>query len=209
MILTIFLKGLIAGITIAVPVGPINLICIQRTLNDGRWKGFVSGLGAALADTFYGFIAGFGLTLVSTFLFDHLPFVKITGGIVILILGLRMILAKPKIMRKNPVIDNKSLWRAFSSTFLITLTNPLTIMIFLGIFAGLDLGEHSGSLEASLLLILGVFVGSALWWFFLSYVINHIRHKFNPRILLTINRVSGSVILIFGLIIILSLFYSS
>jgi threonine/homoserine/homoserine lactone efflux protein len=206
MVISILLKGLIAGITIAVPVGPINIICIQRTLNDGRWKGFASGLGAALADTVYGFIAGFGLTLVSTFIFDNLPVVKLVGGIVILLLGLKMVLAKPKIMRKNPVIDTKSLWRAFTSTFLITLTNPLTIMVFLGIFAGLDLGEHGGSLESSLTLISGVFLGSMLWWLFLSYMINHIRHKFNPRIMLTLNRVSGSVILVFGIIILVTIF---
>lgn len=202
MELGILLKGLLAGIMIAVPVGPVNLICIQRTLNDGRWRGFVSGLGAALADTFYGFIAGFGLTLVTNFLFENLTFVKILGGLIIVALGIRMLFAKPKLIRKNPEINTKSLWTAFTSTFLITLTNPLTIMVFVGIFAGLDMGNHSTELQSSIFLILGVFLGSLIWWFFLSYVVNHIRHKFNPRIMLKMNRFSGSIILLTGIILI-------
>lgn len=200
---TVFLlKGLIAGITIAVPLGPVNLICIQRTLNDGHLKGFVSGLGAAFADTLYGLIAGFGLTIVTTFLFDNLPFVKVLGGFVIILLGFKMLFTKPKVMRKTPEICTKSLWRAFSSTFAITLTNPLTIMVFVGIYASLGLSEMNTEIESSLLLILGVFVGSLLWWVLLSSVVNKIRHKFNPRLLRTMNRISGGIIIVFGVILI-------
>lgn len=204
MELSILFKGLIAGITIAVPLGPVNLICIQRTLNDGHMKGLVSGLGAALADTLYGFIAGFGLTIVTSFLFDNLPIVKLVGGIVVIALGVRILFVKPKVMRKIPEISTKSLWRAFSSTFAITLTNPITIMVFIGIFASLGLGEHGTKMSSSLILIVGIFLGSLIWWVILSSVVNKIRHKFNPRLLHNMNRISGSGIVLFGLVLIIT-----
>ncbi|TNE73877.1 LysE family translocator [bacterium] len=195
----ILLKGLIAGITIAIPVGPVNLICIQRTINDGHARGLVSGLGAALADTLYGFIAGFGLTLVSQFLFENLPVLKIAGGLVIIALALRVLSAKPKIIRKNQEISTKSLWSAFTSTFAITLTNPLTIMAFIGIFAGLGLDNHSTNSNSSLILIAGVFSGSLLWWVSLSTFVDRIRHKLSPRMIHYFNRASGVIILLFGI----------
>jgi threonine/homoserine/homoserine lactone efflux protein len=204
---TLLIKGLIAGITIAVPVGPVNLICIQRTLNDGHARGLVSGLGAALADTLYGFIAGFGLTLVTSFLFENLPVLKVVGGAVIIALAARIWRVKPRIIRKNPQISTKSLWSAFYSTFAITLTNPLTIMVFIGIFAGLGLEDHSKDANASLLLISGVFLGSLLWWVVLSTLVNRIRHKISPRLLLYMNRTSGVIILLFGLALLISSVY--
>jgi len=192
------LKGLIIGFAVAAPVGPIGILTIKRTLNEGHLSGFITGMGAAFADTLYGMIAGLSLTAVSAFLVHEKFWLKLIGGCVLLILGLKTFLSKP--ITNQSVIDRKSLFSNFITTFFLTLTNPATIFAFLAIFAGFGLDSSNISHTASGMLILGVFLGASLWWLTLSYVVSTIKSKITPYKMNLINRISGIVIIVFGLI---------
>ncbi|KGK88165.1 lysine transporter LysE [Desulfosporosinus sp. HMP52] len=193
-----FLKGFILGFSIAAPVGPIGILCIRRTLEYGRMAGFLSGLGAATADAAYGMIAGLGLTVITSFLIGHQAWLRIVGGIFLCYLGIRTFIKRPA---ENPtLVNNYGLLGNYLSTFLLTLTNPMTIIAFVGVFAGLGLGTNKSSYLSSFSLVLGVFLGSGSWWMLLSFTINIFRKRFSDSRLLWVNRVSGLIIIVFGLI---------
>lgn len=193
------LQGLILGFSIAAPVGPIGVLCIRRTMVEGRATGFASGLGAATADAFYGSIAGFGLTFISTFLIEQQIWLRLTGGIFLLYLGLRTFLSSPS--DRTVRHDRSGIFGAYSSTLILTLTNPMTILSFAAIFAGLGLAATGGNYLSASLLVLGVFAGSASWWFLLSGGISLFRTKFSIEALGWINKASGLVITFFGMIV--------
>ena len=190
------LNGIALGFAIAAPVGPIGLLCIRRTLAEGRFIGLVTGLGAATADALYGAIAAFGLTSLSQFLVSHQAPVRLFGGVFLCYLGLRTIVAQPHAAAAGPTSRSSS--SAFGSTFLLTLTNPLTVLSFAAVFAGLGIGERTADYLSASLLVAGVFIGSALWWFLLSGAVSLFRSRFNNTAMRWVNRVSGSIILIFG-----------
>jgi threonine/homoserine/homoserine lactone efflux protein len=205
-----FLKGLLIGFSIAAPVGPIGVLTIKRTLTEGRMSGFVTGLGAAFADTVYGSVAGFGLTAISSFLLAQQLWLKLGGGFFLLYLGISSFFKKPKseVVREDMDHGNGYIGNLVS-TFLLTLTNPTTILSFIAIFAGLGLGAVNtaqNGYQSSLALVLGVFIGSALWWLILSYVISIFKSKINEAGLIWINRISGIVIVSFGIWALLSVF---
>lgn len=196
-------KGLVIGFSIAAPVGPIGMLCIRRTLGDGRVAGLLSGLGAATADAIYGCIAGFGVVFVSTILLTQQVWLRLVGGVFLCYLGARTFLASPeeRISATNPL----GLAGIYLSTFFLTLTNPMTIISFAAIFAALGVGNTSWSYISAVTLVVGVFVGSALWWLILSSIVSLFRSKLKPGWLKWVNRLSGLVILGFGVLAILSL----
>ena len=196
MDVSLFLRGLVIGFSIAAPVGPIGVLCIRRTLAEGQLYGLVSGLGAATADALYGCVAAFGLTFISGFLIGHKLWLSLIGGLFLLYLGIKTLLSKPAEEAANA--ESRGLLGAYASTFLLTLTNPVTILSFVAIFAALGLGSTSGSYASALILVLGVFCGSAFWWLLLSGGVGLFRSKFNTRGLLWVNRISGVIIAIFG-----------
>ncbi|HEY2113043.1 MAG TPA: LysE family transporter [Dongiaceae bacterium] len=198
MSIELFIKGLIVGVAIAAPVGPIGLLCIQRALTGGWISGLASGLGAALADTFYGGIAAFGLSLVQDFLFGHRSTIAVIGGVLLCLLGLRIILAKPATMAARPRKSAAGLAGDLVGTFMLTLANPMTILSFIAIFAALNTSAASDSFAAAATLVLGVFGGSAGWWLCLSFGIGVIRHRMDQPALRWISRGSGALILAFG-----------
>ena len=193
----LFLKGLIIGISIAAPVGPIGILCIRRTLAEGRLAGLATGLGAATADAIYGSIAGFGVTLVSAFLIEQQGWIRLIGGAFLIYLGLRTFLARPA--EGGSPLRPGSLLNQYISTFFLTLTNPLTILSFAAIFTGLGLGMATDDYSAAGLLVAGVFTGSALWWLILSGGMSLMRKQVSPVAMRWINRISGSIILGFGI----------
>lgn len=197
------LKGLILGFSIAAPVGPIGILCIQRTLAQGRVAGLVSGLGAATADAMYGSVAGFGLTFISSLLISQQTWLRLAGGVFLCYLGLKTFLAQPA-QQATPAQGSK-LVGAYASTFFLTLTNPLTILSFTLVFAGLGVVSADGNYVTAGMLVLGVFAGSSLWWLLLSGAANLFRERFVPHGLKWINRISGAIILGLGLIALLSL----
>ncbi len=194
---TFFLRGLVIGFSIAAPVGPIGVLCIRRTLAGGRLHGLASGLGAATADASYGAVAGFGLTAVSGLLVEQQGWLRLIGGLFLCALGIRTILARPA--SEAASASRNGLLGAYLSTFALTLTNPLTILSFVAIFAGLGIAETGADYGAALTLVAGVFVGSAAWWLLLSGGVSLLRERFTPRRMRWVNRLSGAVLIAFGL----------
>ncbi len=201
MSMNFFFRGLVIGFSIAAVVGPIGLLCIQRTLHRGRLYGLVTGMGAATADGIYGCIAAFGLTMVTSFLVRQLVWVHLLGGLFLIYLGIKTILTKPA--EQAATASDNNFFAAYASTVLLTLTNPATILSFVAIFAGLGVGtieSKTGSTTlAALLVVAGVFLGSTLWWCLLTSGVGLLRKRFTRRWLLWVNRTAGSVIMLFGL----------
>lgn len=201
------LRGLIIGFSIAAPVGPIGVLVIRRTLAEGPLAGLMTGLGAATADACYGSIAAFGLTVVSSLLLGLRLWVQLLGGLFLCYLGVRAILSAPA--ARPAQVAGGNLAGAYLATFALTLTNPTTILSFIAIFAGLGLGTGSSALDGAVLLVLGVFTGSALWWVLLSGGVNVLRRRLDTGALVWVNRISGLVILGFGVLALLSLLWAS
>jgi len=194
----LFLKGIFIGLLIAIPVGPVGVLCVHRVIAKGRLAGLFSGLGAAAADGLYGAVAAFGLTLISDFLIGCSFWIRLIGGIFIVFIGIRMYLTKPVTDIEDEVPN--TLGRDFLSTFINTITNPLTIMGFLAIFAGLNLiDSHRGFMDASIL-VSGVVAGSGIWWLSLVIIFGFIRSKFEFSCLHTVNKIVGVVIVIMGFV---------
>jgi threonine/homoserine/homoserine lactone efflux protein len=194
----LFLEGIVIGFAIAAPVGPIGVLCIRRTLADGRASGFISGLGAATADAVYGSVAALGLTFVTNLLVGGESWLRLVGGAFLVLLGVRTFLVRPA--EWAAPARRSGLPGAYASTFLLTLTNPTTILSFAAIFAGLGAGDASGDVLSAMLLVSGVFLGSAVWWFVLSAAVGLFRAKLSVRELRWVNRVSGAVIAAFGVL---------
>lgn len=189
-----FIEGIVLGFAIAAPVGPIGVLCIRRTMQYGRLSGIFSGLGAAVADMFYGAIAVFGLDLLSDFLLEWQFWLRVCGGIFLVVWGFRIFISKPK--EKTNSATHAGLLKDFVSTFLLTLSNPLTIITFLAIFAGLGLVKnvtHHG-----IFLILGIFLGSCIWWLILCEGMTFIRKRVSHNFMTWVNRVAGLIIIGFG-----------
>jgi threonine/homoserine/homoserine lactone efflux protein len=197
------LRGVAIGFSIAAPVGPIGVLCIRRTLAEGRVSGLLSGLGAATADGMYGVIAAFGLTYVSNILIGYQSSIRLVGGLFLCYLGLKTYFSRPA---EGPALaGGQGLRGAYASTLVLTLTNPLTILSFTAIFAGLGIGTATGDYGSAALLVLGVFSGSAAWWLILSGGVSLFRSKFTPQTLGWVNKAAGIVILGFGVLALLSL----
>ena len=206
MQITLLLKGLLIGLSIAATVGPMSMLCIQRTLERGRLVGMFSGLGIATADGLYALVAGLGLSAIMHLLISQQFWIRLVGGLFLFYLGLKTMLTR-KVASTNSVQARTKQLAALTgfigiylSMLLLTLANPLTILSFVVIFAGVGIGgAHAGSGNA-LLLVLGVFLGSVCWWLILTSAVGFIRTRLNVRLLLWINRVSGAILLAFGVI---------
>jgi threonine/homoserine/homoserine lactone efflux protein len=196
------LRGLIIGISIAAPVGPIGILCIRRTLTKGHLTGFISGLGAATADAVYGCIAGFGLTLISTVLIEQKFWIRLIGGIFLCYLGVKTFFSKST--KEAASSSGGSIIGSYASTFFLTLTNPMTIISFTAIFAGLGVGGSGGDYRTASFVVAGVFLGSAVWWLTLSTVVSMFKKNFSERSMLWINRIAGIIILGFGIYALIS-----
>jgi len=196
--LVFFIKGIILGFSIAAPVGPMGVLCIRRTLSKGMLNGFLSGLGTATADAVYGCVAAFSVTVVSTFLLDNQSYLRSIGGLFLLYLGYKTFKSIPAEVAAKAV--GKGLLGTYTSAFFLTLTNPLTIISFAAIFAGLGVGTNDGNYLLASLLVFGVFIGSMLWWLILSTSVNLLRSKFDEKRLKWVNRLSGLIIAGFGIL---------
>lgn len=200
------LKGILVGLAIAAPVGPVAILCIRRTLLQGRISGLMSGLGAATADLMYGFIAALGLTVVAEVLFCCLTWIEIVGALLLFFLGVKTFLA-PHSPVESASLPKTSLFGDFSSTFLLTLTNPLTLFAFLGIFSALGLGGVDEDLFDAVLLLVGVFLGSTTWWLILSEGVTSFKNLLPYRIFEWVNKVAGMLLIAFGFILLINAFF--
>jgi threonine/homoserine/homoserine lactone efflux protein len=198
MLLAFFLKGIVVGVVIAVPVGPVGVMCVRRTILEGKLSGFVSGLGAATADAVFGVIAGFGLTVVSDWLIDYQQWLRIVGGCYLLYIGGSAFAAEPP-RELESESDPESLLRDFLSTFVLAVTNPITVLAFVGIFAAIGLSGTHATFGLAAILVLGVWVGSLLWWLMLSFGVGYVRHSIEPGHLAWISRGSGAILFLSGM----------
>ena len=208
---SLLLRGFLIGFSIAAPVGPIGILCIRRTLAEGRWYGLLSGLGAASADTIYGLVAALGLTLISTFLIEQANWLRLIGGGYLCYLGVKTMLSQPAQQapaQRDAQAQGRGLLGAYTSTLFLTLTNPLTIFAFAAIFAGVGASVASGNTGSALLVVLGVFLGSSAWWLILVMLTGVFRSKLTTGGLRWVNRVSGGFILAFGVWLLIELIAS-
>lgn len=194
-------KGILLGFSIAAPVGPIGVLCIRRTLCEGPKYGLVTGLGAASADTIYGMIAGFGITFISGLLISGQRWLSLVGGMFLCYLGMRSFFSELVVSEEH--VSRRGLLGSYFSALLLTLTNPLTILSFAAIFAGMGLADGTRDYLSPIFLVCGVFIGSALWWLFLSGAISLLRARFKLRALIWVNKISGIILVIFGLLVLM------
>jgi threonine/homoserine/homoserine lactone efflux protein len=192
----LLVKGIVLGFAIAAPVGPIGLLCIRRTLAHGRLVGLLTGLGAASADAVYAAVAAFGLTSISQFLIGQQLLVRLIGGIFLCALGVRTFFTEPP----SGLTDTgrTGLTGAFTSTFFLTLTNPLTILSFAAVFSGLGVSAQDEGYLAAGVIVAGVFLGSTLWWLLLSGGVSLFRSRFDRAAMRWVNRGAGLALFLIG-----------
>ena len=198
--ITALVKGFIVGLGASIPLGPLGVLCVQKTLGNGRTSGFITGLGASVSDTFYAAISLMGLAFIQNLIDENMDWVMFIGGLIIMYIGVKIYLTNPikQIKQKN---KNKKHVEDFFEALFMTITNPGAIFLILGLFAavGINVGE-SVSKSTLIATLWGVFAGSAAWWFALSTTINVFRKRFRIKQLMMINKISGIVIFVLGLI---------
>ncbi|MFZ1290569.1 MAG: LysE family transporter [Melioribacteraceae bacterium] len=198
----LLLNGIFIGFVMAVPIGPIGIMCIRKTLTEGRLRGLIIGLGAATADLLYGCVAAFGLTIISDLLDSQRIWIKLVGGAILFMLGIKIFRALPADPKHS--IKNNGILKTYLITIFLTLTNPLTIFAFIAVFALLNLGGELSYFSASTLVI-GIFIGSLSWFLLLSSVVTLFRNKLDLDGLRWVNRIAGVLIIISGIIAVGSL----
>jgi threonine/homoserine/homoserine lactone efflux protein len=206
MMLNLFLKGCFIGFSIAMPVGPIGLLCIRNALTHGLRFGLISGLGAAVADAIFGIVAGLGITTISVFMASFQIYLQLLGALFLSYLGIITFRENPR-QSNSPDIKN-GLNYAFTSTFFLTLINPMTILSFVGIYVGLASDFPTHSWLFPIMMTLGIFIGSALWWLLLSSGASCFKSKINLKTRKWLNRISGLMILGFSSLIFITILTS-
>lgn len=199
-ILDILVKGLIIGVVVSAPLGPVGVLCIQRTLNKGRWYGFVTGLGACMSDIIYALITGYGMSFMDDFLMKHQILLQIVGSIMLFIFGVYTFRCNPvQSIRPAPSTPGTYLHN-FVTAFFVTLSNPLIIFLFIGLFARFSFVMPDSPLELQLTGYLAIVLGAWAWWFGITYFVNKVRTRFNVRGIWILNRIIGVVVMLASVI---------
>ncbi len=196
MFVEYLLQGIIVGFLVAMPVGPIALVCMRDSLNYGFIRGFIAGVGSAAADAIFGLVAAFSLTAVGALLLDYRTEFQLFGAIILCFFGFLTFFAK--FQKNDSEKCPKGFMRTFFTTFLLTLTNPMTILAFMAVYAAIGLGESPLEIMHGAFLTVGVFMGSSLWWFCFSGLSSHYRKKLNEHLFGFFNRITGFIIFCFG-----------
>lgn len=202
----ILIKGIVLGLTVSMPPGPVGIILINRTIKRGIWSGFFSGLGLAVADTLLAVLAGIGFSFIISFIKEEQFILSIVAGIVVSAVGVKVFLSNPVREFRNTTMANKSLWRDFYSVFIMSVTNPYTVFIFVAFFSGVNVNNNISPELVPFFLVPGVFIGAIAWWMFLSYFVSRLKKKIRLRSIVRINKIAGVIIFSIGIIILLSLF---
>lgn len=200
----IFIRGILIGLVVSMfSIGPVGALCMQRTLSKGQRAGFLSGMGAATADTTYAVIAYFALSFVQGFLEKNALWLKLFGGIFIIVIGIYIFLQNPVVQIRRNRAGKSNLWRDFISVFLLTIANPAITLVFVGMFAMFGISNDAGDVNG-VAMILGVIAGAAAWWFTLTFILNIYSKRLRPRHLLWLNRIMGGLIILLGIVTLLS-----
>lgn len=204
MTLEFLVRGLIVGLIASITLGPVGVMCIQRTLSKNRKSGLLSGLGAATADTLFATVAFFFIALVNSFIEEHMNIITLIGGGCVAFVGTRIYMTNPVVQIRRNRAGKTNLWQDFISTFLLTLTNPAFILWLMVIFTAFNLQydpsapDRPTRVASGILMISGFFGGACLWWYTLTWGVNKLRRRFRPRHLLWLNRITGVIIAILG-----------
>ncbi|MEI6806653.1 MAG: LysE family transporter [Myxococcaceae bacterium] len=196
------LKAFAVGLVLAVPVGPMALLCIQRSLHFGFVTGIVTSLGIATADAIYGLVGILGLSVVADFLTQYETLLKLCGGSFLIFLAVRIILESNKIKKTGEMPASKGLWAAFVSAFILTLSNPMTVLAYVAVMAGIQVS--AADFEHAWVFAAPVFLGSFVWWFFLTSMSSLLKSKLRDKHMHWIGMGSGSLLIVFALFVILS-----
>jgi len=202
----ILLKGVLLGLAVSMPLGPIGIILINRTIKRGFLSGFFSGLGLGTADTLLAVLAALGFTVIISFIKEERFIITVLAGIIIIGVGIKVFLSNPVKEFRDRDKGEKSLWRDFYSVFVLSITNPYTILIFVAFFSGIHLNGNIRPELVPFFLIPGVFIGAMSWWFSLSYFLSRFKRKIRLRAIVKINKLGGIVIILIGILLLLSVF---
>lgn len=200
------IKGIFIGLMVSIPLGPMGVLIIQKTLSKGRLAGFVAGMGAATADTFYAITAAFGFGFIVSFIESQKFWLQLIASVVLCLIGLKIYFANPVKQYKAQREGKVGLLSDYVSLFFLTVSNPVAIVLFIAYFAGTNAFGKNPTLLTESFVIIGVLLGASLWWYTLSTIINIFRKRFRLRSLFMINRVSGVVIFVLGLLALLASF---
>jgi threonine/homoserine/homoserine lactone efflux protein len=202
----LLITGLGVGIIFSAPVGPVNILCVQRAFRGGFFSGLAAGLGAATADTFFAAVSAFGVTAVSRFVEGHSIWLQAIGGLFLVIFGLRIAAAHPHLVDTAP--EPASLVSTTAATFGMTITNPATVLGFLALFGSLgDLAPRPGDWLGAGFFVIGVAAGASSWWLFVSALVAMLRDRMTDDTLHQVNRVAGGLLIVFGVVMVGRLFF--
>jgi threonine/homoserine/homoserine lactone efflux protein len=204
--LVLILNGILLGLAVSVPLGPIGILLINRTIKRGMLSGFFSGLGLATADTLLALLAGLGFSVIISFIKEERFIISIIAGLIIIGVGLKVFLSNPVKDIRNREKADKSLWRDYYSVFVLSISNPYTIFIYVAFFSGVQINGDVRPELVPYFLVPGVLIGTIAWWFFLSYFVSRFKKKIRLRLIVRLTKIAGIIILIIGIIVLLSVF---
>jgi threonine/homoserine/homoserine lactone efflux protein len=205
-VIEIILKGILLGFIVSMPLGPVSIILINRTIKRGFLSGFFSGLGLASADTLLAILAALGFTVIIGFINQERLIITVVAGIVVIGVGIKVLMSNPVRDYRKRDKANKSLWRDFYSVFVLSVTNPYTVLIFVAFFSGIHVSGNIRPEQLPFYLIPGVFAGAITWWLALTYFLSRFKKKIRLRAIVRINALGGIVIIIIGVLILVSIF---
>jgi threonine/homoserine/homoserine lactone efflux protein len=202
----ILLKGVLLGLAVSMPLGPIGIILINRTIKRGFFSGFFSGLGLGTADTLLAVLSALGFTVIIGFIQEERFIITIISGAIVIGVGIKVLISNPVKDFRDRDKSEKTLWRDFYSVFILSISNPYTILIFVAFFSGIHINVNIKPELVPFFLIPGVFIGAMAWWFSLSYFLSRFKKKIRLRAIVRINRLGGVVIILIGILLLLSVF---
>ena len=202
-------KGIILGLTVSIPLGPAGIVLVNRTIKRGILSGFFSGMGLAAADTILAIIAGLGFTFIIGFFEDEKVIISLIAGFVIIGAGIKIFISNPVKEFRKKEKGKKTLFRDFVSVLILSLSNPITVFVFVAFFAGINVNQAVKPQLVPFLLVPGIFFGTLGWWIFLSWFVNRFKRKIRLRGIVRVNQIAGILIMVMGVVLLISLFTSS
>jgi threonine/homoserine/homoserine lactone efflux protein len=201
-IFDIIFKGFIIGVVVSAPMGPVGVLCVQRTLNRGRWYGFVTGLGATLSDMCYALLTGYGMSFVTDYIDKNVFILQLLGSAMLLAFGFYTFRTNPvsAIHPSNPNKPKGTYLHNFITAFVVCFSNPLIIFLFIGLFARFAVVQQGVVLFEAVTSYVAIAIGAITWWFLITYVVNKVRKHFNLRGIWIINRIFGALVMLFSIL---------
>lgn len=193
-------SGILVGILVSAPMGPVGMLCIQRTLNKGRWAGFFTGVGAGVSDLLYSLLAGIGLSFVNDFIEANSHILEIVGSAVMIVFAIYLFQKNPSRALRKPKEKKSNFWADIVTGFLFTFSNPLILFFIIGLFGRFNFLLPEFQYYHYMLGYLSIYVGALVWWFLITFLVNKLRSHFNLRSMWILNRTVGSILMLMALV---------